>query len=136
MEELDTSMFRFGVGLAYEDHKLRIYLRFPSPSVRLDFDMEYFLLSLRDIDSTISLHARDGVLFVKPVGKDMCQLMFDNMRFPTVRRVRIALGLLLYRDLLTAINMELNTLRLRDRREEVFKSHIAPRWTPDGGHFW
>lgn len=136
MEELNTSMFRFGVGLAYEEHKLRIYLRFPHPSVRLDFDMEYFLLHLRDIDSTISLHTRDGILSVKPEGKDACLLVFYNMRSPLAHSfVRVDLGLLLYRDLLTAINMELNTLRLRDRREEVFKSPM-PRWSMDGGPFW
>jgi len=135
MEELNTSMFRFGVGLAYEDRKLRIYLRFPSPVLQLDFDMENFLLRLRDIDSTISLHTRNGVLFVKPEGKDICQLVFDNMRSPLAHSVRVDLGLLLYRDLLTAINMELNTLRLRDRREEVFKSPM-PRWSMDGGPFW
>ncbi len=133
MEELNTSMFRFRVGLAYEDRKLRIYLRFPHPSVRLDFDMEYFLLHLRDIDSTISLHTRDGMLSVKPEGKDTCLLVFYNMRSPLAHSVRVDLGLLNYRDLLTAINMELNTLRLRERREEVFKT---PEWIKDGGYFW
>ena len=132
MEELNTSMFRFGVGLAYEDRKLRIYLRFPHPSVRLDFDMEYFLLHLRDIDSTISLHTRNGILSVKPKGKDTCLLVFYNMRSPLAHSVRVDLGLLNYRDLLTAINMELNTLRLRDMREKVFK---VPEWRMDGGPF-
>jgi len=132
MEELNTSMFRFGVGLAYEDRKLRIYLRFPHPSVRLDFDMEYFLLHLRDIDSTISLHTRDGMLSVKPEGKDTCLLVFYNMRSPLAHSVRVDLGLLNYRDLLTAINMELNTLRLKDMREKVFK---VPEWRMDGGPF-
>lgn len=132
MEELNTSMFRFGVGLAYEDRKLRIYLRFPHPLVRLDFDMEYFLLHLRDIDSTISLHTRDGMLSVKPEGKDTCLLVFYNMRSPLAHSVRVDLGLLNYRDLLTAINMELNTLRLRDMREKVFK---VPEWGMDGGPF-
>ena len=131
MEELNTSMFRFGVGLAYEEHKLRIHLIFPAPIVRLDFDMENFLLRLRDIDSTINLHTRNGVLVVQSQGKDICQLVF--MRSPLGRHVRMDLGLLLYRDLLTAINMELNTLRLRDRREEVFR---APEWSRDGGPFW
>jgi len=131
MEELNTSMFRFGVSLAYEARKLRIYLRFPSPVLQLDFDMENFLLRLRDIDSTINLHTRNGVLVVQSQGKDICQLVFDDVRFP----IRVDLGLLLYRDLLTAINMELNTLRLRDRREEVFKSPM-PRWSMDGGPFW
>jgi hypothetical protein len=134
MEELNTSMFRFGVGLAYEDRRLRIYLRFPHPSVRLDFDMEYFLLHLRDIDSTISLHTRDGILSVEPEGKDACLLVFYNMRSPLAHSVRVDLGLLNYRDLLTAINMELNTLCLRERREEVFKSPM-PRWRMDGGPF-
>lgn len=133
MEELNTSMFRFGVGLAHEDHNLRIHLVFPAPIVRLDFDMENFLLRLRDIDTTISLHTRDGVLFVKPEGKNMCQLVFNNMRSPMGRSVRIDLGLLLYRDLLAAIHMELNTLRLRSRREEVFR---VPEWRRDGGPFW
>ena len=131
MEELNTSMFRFGVGLAYEEHKLRIHLIFPAPIVRLDFDMENFLLCLRDIDRTISLLTRNGVLFVKPEGKDACKLVF--MQSPLGRHVHMDLGLLLYRDLLTAINMELNTLRLRDRREEVFR---APEWSRDGGPFW
>ena len=135
MEELNTSMFRFGVGLAYEDRRLRIYLRFPHPSVRLDFDMEYFLLHLRDIDRTISLHTRDEILTVEPESKNTRLLVYYNMRSPLAHSVRVDLGLLNYRDLLTAINMELNTLRLRERREEVFKSPM-PRWSMDGGPFW
>lgn len=134
MEELSTTRFRFGVGLAYEDHKLRIHLIFPAPIVRLDFDMENFLLCLRDIKTTISLPVRDGELFVKHVGKDTCQLVFYNIRSTVARSVEICidLGLLQYRDLLSAINMELNTLRLRGMREEVFK---VPEWVKDGGFF-
>lgn len=133
MEELNTSMFRFGVGLAYEDRRLRIHLIFPAPMARLDFDMELFLTRLRDIEIAETLRTRDGILIIKTIDKDTCHLIFDCLWPATESIMRRDLGYLHYRDLLAAIHMELNTLRLRSRREEVFR---VPKWSRDGGPFW
>lgn len=132
MEELNTSMFRFGVGLAYEDRRLRIRLIFPAPMARLDFDMELFLTRLRDIETAVTLRTRDGILIIKTIDKDTCHLIFDCVWSATEGIMRRDLGYLHYRDLLAAIHMELNTLRLRGRREEVFR---VPEWSRDGGPF-
>lgn len=133
MEELITEEAHWAIGITRDSSGTDIHFVLPSrATIRLS--LEYFLKRLYDIEEPIHIHASRGILCIVPVDKYRCKLSFDTRHSPDAMIVHHKLGIIDYRDLLTAINMELNTLRLRDRREEVFKSPM-PRWSMDGGPF-
>ena len=132
MEELITEEVRWGIELTQDVSGIDIHFIVPSrTTVRLN--LEYFLKRLYDIKEPIDIHASYGVLHIVPIDRYRCKMSFDDRHSPDAMIVHHKLGVVNYKDLLTAINMELNTLRLRDRREEVFK---VPEWSRDGGPFW
>lgn len=131
MEELITEEARWGIGLTRDATGTDIHFVLPyRTTVRLS--LEYFLKRLYDIEEPIHICVSHGVLHIVPIDRYRCKLSFDDRHSPDAPIVHHKLGVVNYKDLLTAINMELNTLRLRDRREEVFR---APEWSRDGGPF-
>lgn len=132
MEELIAKDARWAIGITQDSDGTDIHFVL-SDLVTIRLSLEYFLKRLFAIEEPIHIHTGRGILHIVPVDKYRCELSFDDRHSPDARIVHHRLGVIDYKDLLTAINMELNTLRLRDRREEVFK---RPRRTKDGGFFW
>jgi hypothetical protein len=136
MEEISTTTHSVGIELAYKDRCLHIFLVFPSLRIVVSFEMHFFLTQLHDIESVSVLETRNGRILLYAKDKDHCMVVYEDLFSPaSIAPVRHDMGILNYRDLLTAINMELNRLRLRDRREEIFKRPVPP-WKADGGFFW
>lgn len=112
MEELITEDARWGIGLTRHTFVTVIHFILPHRiSIRLS--LEYFLKRLYDIKEPIHIHASYGVLDIIPIDRYRCKMSFDDRHSPDAPIVRHKLGVVNYKDLLTAINMELNTLRLR-----------------------
>lgn len=132
MEELITEDARWAIGITRDSSSTDIHFVVPS-HVTIRLSLEYFLKRLYDIEEPIHIHASCGILHIIPIDRYRCKMSFDDRHSPDAMIVHHKLGVIDYKDLLTAINMELNTLRLRDRREEVFK---VPEWSKDGGPFW
>jgi len=134
MEELITEDARWAIGITGDSSGTYIHFVVPyRATIRLS--LEYFLKRLYDIEEPIHIRADRGILHIVPVDKYCCKLSFDDRHSPDAMIVHHKLGVVDYKDLLTAINMELNTLCLREMREEVFKSPML-RWSMDGGPFW
>lgn len=132
MEELITEEARWGIGLTQDVSGTDIHFIVP-PRVTICLSLEYFLKRLYGIEEPIHIHVSHGVLHIVPIDRYRCKMSFDDRHSPDAMIVHHKLGIVNYKDLLTAINMELNTLRLRGMREEVFK---VPEWSKDGGPFW
>jgi len=131
MEELITEEARWGIGLTRDATGTDIHFGVSS-HVTIRLSLGYFLKRLYDIEEPIHIHASCGILHIIPIDRYRCKMSFDYRHSPDAPIVRHKLGVINYKDLLTAINMELNTLRLRGMREEVFK---VPEWVKDGGFF-
>lgn len=131
MEELITEEGRWAIGITRDSSGTDIHFVVPS-RVTIRLSLEYFLKRLYDIKEPIHIHASYGVLDIIPIDRYRCKMSFDDRHSPVAPIVHHKLGVVNYKDLLTAINMELNTLRLRGMREEVFK---VPEWVKDGGFF-